>query len=208
MKSLRKSVLSIIFSFTVFALSAQVDTVSVVEQPLSREQELCRIIGAEFPVPVVNYTPVTPPKFWKKGALTELGFSQVSLTNWAAGGSGSVAFNAHINAHINYEKGSIFWENRGQFSYGFVQSFEDGYRKSDDKLILDSKFGLQAYDNLYFSSVFNLFNASCCIVEVVKGAVYAASSIASVILTSSVMICTDPVENKGVNLNMMTPGMM
>lgn len=45
-------------------------------------------------------------------------------------------------------------------------------------------------------------------VKVVKGAVYAASSIASVILTSSVMICTDPVENKGVNLNMMTPGMM
>ena len=36
-----------------------------------------------------------------------------------------------------------------------MQSFEDGYRKSDDKLILDSKFGLQAYDNLYFSSVFN-----------------------------------------------------
>lgn len=44
-------------------------------------------------------------------------------------------------------------------------------------------------------------------VKVVKGTVYAASSIASVILTSSVMICTDPVESKGVSLNMM-PGMM
>lgn len=44
-------------------------------------------------------------------------------------------------------------------------------------------------------------------VKVVKGTVYAASSIASVVLTSSVMICTDPVENKGLSLNMM-PGMM
>lgn len=44
-------------------------------------------------------------------------------------------------------------------------------------------------------------------VKVVKGTVYAAASIASVILTSNVIICIDPVENKGVNLNMM-PGMM
>lgn len=44
-------------------------------------------------------------------------------------------------------------------------------------------------------------------VKVVKGTVFAASSIASVVLTSSVMICNDPVENKGLSLNMM-PGMM
>lgn len=43
--------------------------------------------------------------------------------------------------------------------------------------------------------------------KVVKGAIYAASSIAGVALTSSVIICQDPEENKGVNLNMM-PGMM
>lgn len=44
-------------------------------------------------------------------------------------------------------------------------------------------------------------------VKVVKGTVFAASSIASVVLTSSVMICNDPVENKGLSVNMM-PGMM
>lgn len=122
---------------------------------LNYEQELCRIIGAGYPLPVINYEPVTPPKFWKKGILTQVGFSQVSLTNWAAGGSGSVALNAYVNAHINYEKGRIFWENRGQFSYGFIESFEDGYRKSDDKIVLDSKFGMRAYENLYLSALFN-----------------------------------------------------
>lgn len=43
--------------------------------------------------------------------------------------------------------------------------------------------------------------------KAVKGTVYAASSIAGVALTSNVIICQDPEENKGVNLNMM-PGMM
>ena len=57
----------------------------VVVSGLNKEQELCRVIGSGFAVPTVNYEPVTPPKFWKKGTLTELGFSQVSLSNWAAG---------------------------------------------------------------------------------------------------------------------------
>lgn len=43
--------------------------------------------------------------------------------------------------------------------------------------------------------------------KVVVNTIYSASSIASVVLTSNVIICNDPVENKGVNLNMM-PGMM
>ena len=43
--------------------------------------------------------------------------------------------------------------------------------------------------------------------KVVKGVVYAATSIASVILTSSVIITDDPVENKGLSLSMM-PDMM
>ncbi len=127
----------------------------IVVSGLNKEQELCRVIGAKFDIPVVNYEPVKPPKFWKTGTLTELGFSQVSLSNWAAGGSGSVALNAYINAHANYAKGNLFWENRGQFTYGFVQSFEDGYRKSNDKIVLDSKFGYRAFDKFYFSTVFN-----------------------------------------------------
>jgi len=44
--------------------------------------------------------------------------------------------------------------------------------------------------------------------KVVKGTVYAASSIAAVTLTSNVMITVDPIENKGLSLNMMTDPMM
>lgn len=44
--------------------------------------------------------------------------------------------------------------------------------------------------------------------KVVKGTVYAASSIASVILTSNVIITIDPKEDKGLSFNMMPGGIM
>lgn len=131
------------------------DTIKFVPSGLNKEQELCRIIGAKYPVPVINYEPVKPPKFWTTGVLDEIGFSQVSLTNWAAGGSGSLALNAYVNAMANYEKGKMYWENRLQMEYGFVKSFDLGYRKSSDKIILDSKWGYQAYKKLYFSAAVN-----------------------------------------------------
>lgn len=123
---------------------------------LPGEQEICRKIGQRFPLPVIDYNPNRErPKFWTTGVLDEIGFSQISLTNWAAGGSGSVALNAYVNAMANYEKGKMYWNNRVQLSYGFVQNFDVGYRKADDKIILDSKFGYKAYKKLYFSAAFN-----------------------------------------------------
>ena len=38
-----------------------------------------------------------------------------------------------------------------QMEYGFVKSFSDlGYRKSSDKIILDSKMGYQVYQKIIF----------------------------------------------------------
>lgn len=145
--------LSMLFPACVFSQNGQVLQDTLLR--LSGSQALIRAIGSRIPVPVISYEPVEPPKYWTKGMLTELGFSQVSLTNWAAGGSGSIAMNAYLNMHINYAKGNMYWENRGQFAYGFIQSFKDGYRKSDDKVILDSKFGYNAFDKFYFSAIYN-----------------------------------------------------
>lgn len=99
----------------------------------------------------------TVPSNWKKGVVTNIGFSQLSLTNWSAGGSGSISLNTFIDTYANYAKGKTMWNNELQMGYGFIESFDDtGYKKSDDRLILDSKWGYKATDKLYFSSVFNL----------------------------------------------------
>ena len=78
-----------------------------IQSGLSSEQELVRLIGLNFPTPEVDYGGPSP-KFWTIGVNDELIFSQVSLTHWAAGGSGSLAFNAYLNGMANYAKGKMF----------------------------------------------------------------------------------------------------
>ncbi|MBR5056332.1 MAG: DUF3078 domain-containing protein, partial [Bacteroidales bacterium] len=76
---------------------------------------------------------------------------------WAAGGSGSIALNTFIDTYADFEKGKTIWFNELQMGYGFIESFDDtGFKKSDDRLIFDSKWGYKATEKLYFSSVFNL----------------------------------------------------
>ena len=99
--------------------------------------------------------PERQPSNWTKGLLTQIGFSQLSLTNWAAGGVGSISLNTYVDAYTNYQKDNFLWNNELQLGYGFIQNFEDGYKKSDDRIILDSKFGYKATDKLYVSAVFN-----------------------------------------------------
>ncbi|MBQ0025141.1 MAG: DUF3078 domain-containing protein [Bacteroidales bacterium] len=93
--------------------------------------------------------------YWKPGISTSIGFSQLSLTNWAAGGYGQLSLNTYADVFANYYKDKIMWQNEVQAGYGFIESFEDGYQKSDDRLIVDSKFGYRAVEKLYFSAIFN-----------------------------------------------------
>lgn len=95
-------------------------------------------------------------KFWQKGLLTQVGFSQLSLTNWAAGGTGSLSLNTYLDGYINYKKDKLLWNNELQLGYGFIQHFDGTkYNKSDDRIILDSKFGYKATEKLYVSAILN-----------------------------------------------------
>jgi len=98
---------------------------------------------------------VEVPKYWKTSLLTQLGFSQVSLMDWAAGGFGSVSLNSYLDFNANYEKNKTIWKNRAQFGYGFIQNMGEGFKKSDDRIILDSNFGYKAADKWYFSVIYN-----------------------------------------------------
>ncbi len=122
---------------------------------LSVGHELSLLIASRYPIPVL-VPPPPPPSRWTKGTLLQLGFSQLSLTNWASGGYDNIALNAFVNVYRNYTYQDMFWENRLQVGYGFIQSFGDRYRKSDDKFIFDSKVGYRALDKFFASASFNL----------------------------------------------------
>lgn len=81
---------------------------------------------------------------WKKGALLNLSFSQVSLNNWAAGGNSSVSGNALLNVFSNYIGVKSSWENVLDLGYGLLKQDESAIQKTDDKLEFTSKYGRKA----------------------------------------------------------------
>lgn len=122
---------------------------------LSIEHELCVLIASKVKLPEVAPPPSVQSN-WAKGALVQAGFSQLSLTNWVAGGTSSVSLNTYLNTHANFNIKTLSWENRLQVAYGFIQSFEDGFKKSDDKFIFDSKLGYKTWGGkVYASALFN-----------------------------------------------------
>lgn len=82
-------------------------------------------------------------KYWKKGGVATLNLSQVSLTNWVAGGKSSATGVVMFNSFANYQKEKISWDNTIDLSYGFQQEKDDDLIKSSDKIDLSSKFGIK-----------------------------------------------------------------
>ncbi|MDL2241152.1 DUF3078 domain-containing protein [Bacteroidales bacterium OttesenSCG-928-K22] len=81
------------------------------------------------------------PKKWDLGLTTSINFSQVTFTNWAAGGDNSFSLNSFVNTFANYKNGKHNWDNSLQLGYGIINTKDQPLKKSDDKINLDSKYG-------------------------------------------------------------------
>ena len=71
---------------------------------------------------------------WNSGGMINLNLSQTSLTNWAAGGQSSIAFNGLLNLHNQYKKDRELWENYLDLAYGSMKQGKDNWWKTDDKI--------------------------------------------------------------------------
>lgn len=141
---------------TLWSLSLSAQTENTAKSSEEIAADLAQAL-VEVPTEAPETEPVKP-KYWRKGILTSLAFSQTTLTNWAAGGDGNVTLNAYIDATADYAKDKWIWDNRLQAGYGFTYSLNQAetyrYKKSDDRLQLDSEVGRQISDRLYLSGLF------------------------------------------------------
>lgn len=83
---------------------------------------------------------------WKKGGDFTLTFSQVSFSNWAAGGKNSVSGVSLLNYSANYAKDRINWDNTFQLGYGLLKEGTQDLIKSEDKMDFSSKLGYKISD--------------------------------------------------------------
>lgn len=79
--------------------------------------------------------------YWKRNGDFTLNFSQVSFSNWAAGGKNSVSGVALYNYAANYLKDRLAWDNSLNLGYGLLKEGSGSMIKSEDKLEFSSKAG-------------------------------------------------------------------
>ena len=92
---------------------------------------------------------------WKTGGIFSLTLSQASLTNWVAGGQNSFSVNGLFSGFANYTREKSFWDNSLDLGYGLNKQGNEGFRKTDDKIEVVSKYGLKAFNRFYYTALLN-----------------------------------------------------
>lgn len=108
-----------------------------------------------FAISTYAQDPADADTLWKYSGLTSLNLSQLSLSNWAAGGDNSISGNALVKLSADYDDGRLNWDNDLVLGLGLIRTGSDPTRKSDDQIELSSKFGLKAGEgNWLYSALF------------------------------------------------------
>ena len=94
-------------------------------------------------------------QYWKRSGLVSANFSQVSLTNWAAGGQSSMSGVFMVNYLANYKKDSLSWDNYIDLRYGFLKEHDNDITKSSDKIELNTKVGYATGGGWNYSGLVN-----------------------------------------------------
>lgn len=91
--------------------------------------------------------------FWKTGGNYNLNIQQVTLSNWAAGGSSSFALNSGLALFANYKKDRKVWDTQLNVTLGFSRQSDRAYelRKTNDNFHFISNYGREL-STLYFLS--------------------------------------------------------
>jgi len=98
------------------------------------------------------------PNYWAKSMRTDLGFTNTSLFNWAAGGYNQTALTSGIDGVLSYKKDLMYWNNRIQLDYGFLYSSDKPFiQKNKDRMYFESKWGYRTKktSKWSFTSSFN-----------------------------------------------------
>ncbi|WP_201981904.1 DUF3078 domain-containing protein [Hymenobacter rubidus] len=93
-------------------------------------------------IPEPAPTAPAPDPLWRKTLKTGLGLNESLLSsNWRGGGVNTIGFNALFNTRANRKLGPHSFDNEADFLFAFSQTKGLGYRKGQDRLYLDTKYG-------------------------------------------------------------------
>jgi len=96
---------------------------------------------------------------WKKKFVFNLNVNQAAFSsNWKGGGVNSLGLNGLLNYQAKYSKNRDSWDNEIGLLYGFVNNSGQGFRKTVDRIFLDTKYGYKLSDNWGLFSSLNFLS--------------------------------------------------
>ena len=127
---------------------------------LSWSQDNNQVLSADEQTKVISLLTAAPDSLsadttWDTGGTLGLNFSQVYLSNWAAGGQNSLSATGLVSLFANRAKGRSSWDNSLDLAYGMLWQGDAAGVKTDDKIDFASKWGYKATDEWYYSALFN-----------------------------------------------------
>lgn len=96
--------------------------------------------GAPPVAPVPTAPPAAP--LWRTQGQGGLNLNEAALSsNWRGGGANSIGLSVLANAKASRQQGVHSFDNEADFLFAFSQTAGLGYRKTQDRLYLDTKYG-------------------------------------------------------------------
>lgn len=92
-------------------------------------------------------TTQTDTTYWTKGGLSRVTFSNVSLSNWAAGGENSTSVASFLSVFADKKKARHKWQNSLDLAYGVLKQGSRPVQKSDDKINFVMRHGYLLNDD-------------------------------------------------------------
>ncbi len=90
---------------------------------------------------------------WSVKGNFGINFTSIGLSNWAGGGDNATSILGLLNLTANYHTKTFAWVNAAEFGYGLTWLGPNpSARKSDDRIIIISKAGLAAAENLRWTA--------------------------------------------------------
>src|SRR5688572_10690769 len=94
--------------------------------------------------------------YWNWGGAGTINVGQIALSNWSAGGESSVNVLGIASLFANYKRGTSAWDNTLTLNYGGTKIGKDRFRKNDDKLEMNAKYGRHAFGKWYYAGQLNV----------------------------------------------------
>lgn len=111
------------------------------------------ILGLLLAVSLLADETETPS--WTSKGNFGLNFSQSHLSNWAAGGESAFNGIGRMVYALHYKQGELKWNNDFDFALGYSIIGDNNPMKSEDKIEINSMFGLKATETLFYSAAFS-----------------------------------------------------